>query len=152
MMIRGARPEERQALEDLQRRASLMWEDYRSWLLANPDAIELPLAQLEGGHVRVADSGGHAAGFAVVMPRSEMHFLLEGLFVEPAHWHGGIGRALVADAVARLPAGGLLEVLANPRAEGFYRKIGFTAFGSAPTQFGPANRMGLEIPPKSRET
>ena len=53
MIIRDGRADERLALEELQRRASLAYEEYRRQLLDNPDVIELPRAHLEGGHVRV---------------------------------------------------------------------------------------------------
>jgi GNAT superfamily N-acetyltransferase len=144
--IRDGRMDERLALEELQRRASLEYEEHRRRLLDNPDVIELPRAHLEGGHVRVAEQGGRALGFAVVLPRGGL-FVLDGLFVEPGHWRGGIGRALIADARARiLAAGGVrLETVANPNAEGFYEKQGFRAVGIAATLFGPARRMVLEI-------
>ena len=49
LSFRPAIPAERTALEDLQWRASLMWEDYRDALLENPDAIDLPLDQITMG-------------------------------------------------------------------------------------------------------
>ena len=142
MMLRDARPEERRALEDLQRRASLMWEDDRPFILANPDVIELPLAHINAGFVRVIAAQGDATGFCVLLPRSD-DALLEGLFVEPAHWRQGAGRALVDDAVARALTLGLtaLEVVASHNALGFYEKLGFTVTGLAQTQFGPAPRL-----------
>jgi GNAT superfamily N-acetyltransferase len=144
--IRFGRPEERAVLEDLQRRASLMWEEYRPYLLANPDVIELPLAQLREDHVRVAQWQGRTAGFAALLPK-EGFCELDGLFVEPALWGRGIARALIADALglARAEGAGRIEAIANPRAEGFYRKLGFTVTGRAETQFGPANRMQLPV-------
>ena len=146
IVLRSGRPEERAALEDLQRRASLMWEEYRPYLLANPDVIELPLAQLRDGRVRVAEWRGRVAGFAAVLPKQDF-CELDGLFVEPALWGHGIARALIADALvlARAEGAGRLETIANPRAEGFYRKLGFTVIGRAQTQFGPANRMQLPV-------
>ena len=146
IVLRSGRPEERGFLEDLQRRASLMWEEYRPYLLANPDVIELPLAQLRDGRVRVAEWRGRTAGFAALLPK-EGFCELDGLFVEPALWGHGIARALIADALvlARAEGAGRLETIANPRAEGFYRKLGFTVIGRAETQFGPANRMKLPV-------
>jgi GNAT superfamily N-acetyltransferase len=141
LSIRTARPDERNALEDLQRRASLMWDEYRPFLLANPEAIALPLAQLQEGWVRVAEDAGRVLGFSALVTRGR-GFDLDGLFVEPAHWGRGVGRALVRDAVARAD-GAELTVLANPRAEGFYLRLGFAVTGREQTLFGPANRMIL---------
>ena len=152
MILRDARPEERAGLEELQRRASLMWEDDRPFLLANPDAIELPLAHIQAGFVRVAERDGKPLGFSVLLPR-ERDALLEGLFVEPAHWKQGVGWALTQDAAVRTTALGLtaLEVVANHNALGFYEKQGFVVTGLAQTQFGPAKRLrrGLESGPKA---
>jgi GNAT superfamily N-acetyltransferase len=55
VFIRPARPDEQQILESLQRRASLNNPGDRDALLANPDAIELPLEQIAEGCVFVAD-------------------------------------------------------------------------------------------------
>jgi GNAT superfamily N-acetyltransferase len=144
VIVRTAAPHERVALEDLQRRASLMWEEYRPYLLANPDVIELPLAQLQDGRVRVVEHQGRLAGFSALLPKDGWHEL-DGLFVEPQLWGLGIGRALVADALAIAWQAGAsaIEVTANPRAEGFYTRLGFAFTGQAQTQFGPANRMRI---------
>lgn len=134
-------------LEELQRRASLEWEEYRADLLANPDAIQLPLWQLTQKLVRVAEMDGRAVGFAVVVPKQAGVSDLDGLFVEPGHWGRGIGRLLIADAVAlaRRQAADCLEVVGNPRARGFYERCGFVEFGVTATQFGPGIAMRYAI-------
>ncbi|MDO8272302.1 MAG: hypothetical protein Q7U82_10350 [Gammaproteobacteria bacterium] len=48
--IRTAQISDQKALEALQWRASLNNPGDREALLANPDAIELPLEQIEGGN------------------------------------------------------------------------------------------------------
>jgi GNAT superfamily N-acetyltransferase len=143
-VIRNATPNERAVLEDLQRRASLMWEEYRPYLLANPDVIELPQSQLQNGQVRVLECDGRIAGFSALVPKDGWHEL-DGLFVEPELWGLGIGRALVGDCLATARAAGVpaIEVTANPRAEGFYTRLGFAVTGRTETQFGPANRMRI---------
>ncbi len=137
------RPEDRAALEEIQRRASLEWEEDRAALLAHPESIQLPVAQLEKRRVRVAEIACEPVGFSVLLPLTAGISELDGLFVEPAHWHAGIGRALMTDTVglARLQKARAIEVIANPRAEGFYAKFGFVRSGRAQTQFGPAIRM-----------
>ena len=94
LSIRLARPEEREALEELQRRASLALGEYNEQLEANPDAIDLPLAQIERGEVIVAELDGRIAGFAAVLIEADAAEL-DGLFVEPDLWRQGIGTALV---------------------------------------------------------
>lgn len=65
----------------------------------------------------------------------------------PVLMRGGVGRLLIDDAVTIARSQGLvrLEVTANPRALGFYEKVGFVAVGEVPTQFGPAIRMHREL-------
>jgi GNAT superfamily N-acetyltransferase len=145
--LRRARSGEREDLEGLQRRASLVWEDYRADLLAHPDAIELPAAQIEDGCVFVAEQGGRTLGFGVVLPREDGEAELDGLFVEPDSWGSGVGRSLIGEA-ARL---GLsrgsrwLCVIANPRARGFYEACGFELTGETSTRFGSGYLMRLAL-------
>ncbi len=141
--VRAAVPSEMGALVELQRRSSLVWEEYRDSLLAHPEVIEVPAGALAAGQVRVAVSDGVIVGFATVMPVSGGVGEVDGLFVEPDLMRGGIGRLLVEDAVVIACDHGLarLEVTANPRALGFYEKVGFVAVGEVPTRFGPGIRM-----------
>ncbi len=145
--FRLAVPAERTALEGLQRRASLMWEDDREALLAHPDAIDLPLAQITGGRTIVAERTGELLGFAVVLRRDDGDAELDGLFVEPVQWRHGIGRALVEQAERLATADGAanLWVTANTRALGFYDSCGFVTAGEVATRFRPAPRMRKSI-------
>jgi len=145
--FRLAVPAERSALEELQRRASLMWEEDRAALLANPDAIELPLEQVTGGRTVVAESAGQLLGFAVVLPREDGDAELDGLFVEPTYWRHGLGRALVeqAERIATADGASNLWVTANTRALGFYDSCGFVTVGEVQTRFRPAPKMRKSI-------
>ena len=150
--IRFGSPAERIALEELQRRASLVWEATRADLLAHPEAIQLPRIQLEERRVRVAEVAGDPVGFSVVLPQTTELWELDGLFVEPTRWSTGIGRALMIDAIdlAQRQGARVIEVTANPHAEGFYVKLGFTHSGPAQTQFGPGLRMRYVVAAGSR--
>ena len=136
--VRPALPEEREALEDLQRRASLALPDYREQLEANPDAVHLPTGQIARGDVLVAELDGQVAGFAALDGPE-----LDGLFVRPDWWGRGIGRALIQEAVheSRRRGLSLVTVLASPGARQFYEKCGFLVEGEEQTRFGPAFRM-----------
>lgn len=141
LTVRMARPVERDALEALQRRSSLALAEYNAQLEAEPEAIHLPLEQIERGEVIVAELDDRLAGFAAVVIADDMAEL-DGLFVEPEHWRKGIGSALVDIAVHEARRQGLaMTVVANPSAREFYEKCGFTVEGDAVTRFGPALRM-----------
>ena len=70
LSIRVAVASEHKALEALQVRASLSNANDREALLANPDAIALPLEQIASGQVFVAERDGAIVGFAAVLPRA----------------------------------------------------------------------------------
>jgi len=72
-------------------------------LLAHPDAIELPLAQIAAGGVFVAEWNGTIVGFAAVEPRADGESELDALFVDPNMRRRGIARSLV-EYCAKLPA------------------------------------------------
>jgi GNAT superfamily N-acetyltransferase len=136
--IRPARPDEQTMLEALQRRASLSNPGDRDALLANPDAIALPIEQLAAGDVFVAERDGVVAGFAAVVPRADGAAELDALFVEPHFWKQGIGRRLVdhVAGVAHTRGAAFLHVVGNPHAEGFYFSCGFRVTGTVQTRFG----------------
>ena len=139
--IRLARSDEREALEALQWRASLANEGDRPHIEAHPDAIHLPMDQIERGQVFVAELDGRAVGFSAILIE-EGHLELDGLFVEPEHWRRGIGASLVDVAVHEARRHGLsMMVIANSAAQGFYEKCGFTIKGNTETRFGPALTM-----------
>lgn len=149
MLIRQARVSEREQLEALQRRASLSNPGDREALLANPDAIALPVEQIMDGGVFIADCDGVIAGFAAVVPRPDGGAELDGLFVEPHLWKRGIGRQLVdhVSEVARMRGASFLHVIGNPHAEGFYASCGFHVTGTIETRFGVglAMRRALQM-------
>ena len=149
VLLRWAEPAEAADLESLQRRASLVWEEYRADLLAHPEAIQVSVDEIRAGHLRVATHDDRLLGFSAVLPLDGHILELDGLFVEPDLWRAGIGRALIEDAATRGRASRFsrFEVTANPRALGFYEKLGFAADGEVPTQFGPGVRMHRDLDP-----
>lgn len=143
MLIRSAETAERQALEQLQLRASTALPDYRDAILEHPESIYLDPKLLCEGRVRIAEVQGQAIGFSVLLRPAGGTLELEGLFVDPPCWRRGAGTALLLDAVrqARLENASAIEVTANPAAVNFYAKFGFVRSGEAQTRFGQAPRM-----------
>ena len=114
--IRFAKPGERAALEALQWRASLVWEEYRAALLAHPDAIALPDEWITRRRVRVAESAEGILGFSLAIAEPPGVEELDGLFVEPQWMRQGVGRRLIEDVVRRARRSGAraLLVIGNP--------------------------------------
>lgn len=143
IIIRTAAVAEQKALEALQLRASLTNAGDREALLANPDAIEIPMEQLAAGRVFVSQLSGVTVGFAAIEPRLHGETELDALFVEPNIRRHGIGRLLVEHCaeVARMQGSKALHVIGNPHAEDFYLACGFKQIGTIQTRFG----IGLQL-------
>jgi GNAT superfamily N-acetyltransferase len=146
-VIRTATPADAEALRDLHRRSSDIWDEDREFLRAHPDLFGVDPDALAHGRTRVSiSSEGEIAGFATVTAACE----LEDLFVEPELMRGGIGSALVADAVVRARADGQarMTVVAAERTRSFYERNGFAVVGEAPTRFAPALLLACELNPR----
>ncbi len=143
LTIRAAAPADHPALDAIYRRASLANEGDRASLLANPDVLNFSPDRIEQGGVLVAEQGDSVVGFASITVAEEGSAELDDLFVEPAHWKNGIGRALIEALVdyARARNVKRLAVVGNPHAAGFYFACGFEAIGRTETQFGPGLRL-----------
>ena len=145
--IRPGSTDEREQLEELQRRASLIWDEDRANILEHPDAIEVPADHLAAGWVRVAVRNDTIVGFATLLPTPEDTGELDALFVEPDLMRQGIGHELIVDVVNVAHRHGLrrIEVTGNPNARRFYEREGFVVVSEVPTRFRPGLRMRLDV-------
>jgi GNAT superfamily N-acetyltransferase len=143
IIIRLAILSEKAALEGLQLRASLTNAGDREAMLANPDAIDLPVGQIASGDVFVLELNGSIAGFAALESRPDGDTELDGLFVEPDVRRRGVGRSLVEHCakIALTKGSRALHVIGNPHAEEFYLSCGFNTIGQSETRFGPGLLM-----------
>lgn len=148
--IRRAWPRERDLLEDLQLRAALVRGDHVADLLAQPDAVALTPGAIEESRVRVATEGRElVVGFCEWSVVSASVWELEGVFVEPGQMRKGIGTRLLAEAERAGSRRGVrrLQATAEPRALGFYRRLGFAVGEETPTRFGPGIRVLKRLAP-----
>jgi ribosomal protein S18 acetylase RimI-like enzyme len=147
LTFRPASADDRGTLLALQWRSSLGNPNDREALLANPDAIDIPAEQLTPGQCVIAVMNETDVGFAIVVKLANGDADLDGLFVDPAYWKLGIGRALCGEARNLATAMGCraLQVVANPQALDFYRSLGFEVVGEAQTRFATAPLMRLKL-------
>lgn len=101
----------------------------------------------------VAERAGAIVGFAGVCPCRDpvdpRLGELDTIAVDPAAWRTGVGRELLAEAVAALAAHGYAEAVlwtlaAYPLGESFYRAAGFTPTGRARKE-GRQIQYGLRL-------
>jgi GNAT superfamily N-acetyltransferase len=125
----------------------MKWDAARPEQLQHPETLKLPVDHISAGLVIVFEHWGEAAGFAVVVPRDDGKADLDGPFVEPDLWRGGIGRKLVDEAAQFAMALEASELIAsaNPRAEPFYAKCGFVSTERLHTQHGPVAVMSRNL-------
>lgn len=82
MELRCGDPNDRKALEEIQRRASTAMPEYRDAILRHPESVELASGLFNKGGVRVAEVGSIAVGFSVLLPPAAWVAELDGLFVD----------------------------------------------------------------------
>ena len=91
------------------------------------------------GNVQVAEQSGEVIGVVEVLSTVLQGIAVLGIFVDPAHWKKGVGRALFETAIARartLKVGALM-IYASPFAEGFYSRLGAIRIGEGPFVYSP---------------
>ena len=139
-------------LVDLQRRASLVGypEPICGLLASQPELIARSFRPewFTADQVRVATKGQRIVGFAIPGLSNAHETEITALFVNPAHWRTGVGRALVDVLVAMASQSGKTRiwVLANPLALGFYAANGFVHDRYVDMSNAPAvRRLTLEI-------
>jgi GNAT superfamily N-acetyltransferase len=96
----------------------------------------------------VAEDEGVVVGFASVGPSRDEEGIgeLYAIYVDPAAWSTGVGRALMEEAEARLvseyDAAFLWVLEENPRARSFYERAGWTPDGARKAE----ERFGVRAP------
>lgn len=135
------------ALRAVKRRASLANSEDAEAIRANPDSAEPDEGNLAAGRARVAVADrDRVVGFAS-WRSDDSSVELTDLFVEPDWMGRGIGRSLVTEAIALASGGGSVRIalIANSRAVGFYRRLGFSQGAEVVTEFGTGVRMHLDV-------
>ena len=145
--IRPSLPGDLPHLEALLRRASLATGEHTRELLENPDCMTVPAETLS--NTLVAEADGRVVGFCTVLPLPDNLAEIDALFVHPAAWRRGIGRALMLEAERRAALSGSakLGVVSGQYARPFYEAFGFEPSGIEQTRFGPAHRLIKRIQP-----
>jgi len=130
------------------RRASLSTAADRDALLAHPEALALSDDLLARGRTRVATlADGTVVGFAATRPTDHGVLELDDLFVDPDAMRRGVARQLILRIATEAAREGVtrIDVTANVHALGFYNAVGFVSDARVDTEFGPAQRMHLDV-------
>jgi ribosomal protein S18 acetylase RimI-like enzyme len=148
IQVRNADAHDVPALARIFRAASLSNAGDRDALLAHPGALALSADFLAGGRTRVATvADGTVVGFATTRPTDPGVLELDDLFVDPDAMRKGVARQLIHRMATDAEREGIarIEVTANPHAFAFYDAVGFVVGARVDTEFGPAQRMRLDV-------
>jgi GNAT superfamily N-acetyltransferase len=147
VVIRSGRPDEGSRLREIAIGAKGFWgyepEKIREW--ANQgDFTPERLGELI---VFVAESDGHAIGWASLIPKGEVGWL-EDLWIDPTWIGKGVGSLLFRHASehAKNLGGSRLEWEAEPNAIGFYEKMGGRYVRDSSSEWGRTlSVMGVDL-------
>ena len=139
--VRDAKAEEQRELTRLCVRATMQAGYDEAFIDRVMPGLTITLPLITGGYVQLAQqNSGEVFGVVAVTPTTLQGIaLLYSLFVDPACWKRGVGRALFGVAVTRAKAlkAGALMIYAEPSAEGFYRRMGTVRIGEGPFVYSP---------------
>jgi predicted N-acetyltransferase YhbS len=144
MLIRRATGDDADALTDLAHRAKAHWGYPASWMREWDPQLTIIPGYLEAHDVWVAERDGAVVGMCALEDLGA-RWNLEHVWVEPAAHRAGIGRALVTRALdeARRRHPGVVELLADPFARGFYERLGARHAGEVPAPMPGARSRTL---------
>ena len=133
-------------LSELARAAKAHWGYPRAWLRQWEDALTLAPAYVEAHPVFAAEAEGALAGVCAIEDHGS-HWVLEHVWVSPAHHGRGIGRALVLHALryAHEHRPGTVRVTSDPGAAEFYARLGGRPAGSIPAPMEGAPQRTLPL-------
>ena len=140
--IRRAVSTDSERATELARRAKAHWGYPEEWLAAWDADLKITEAAIERHPTFVAALDDEVVGVCQLQ-ESDQHAFLEHVWVDPSAHGRGVGRALVEHA--RSNARGVIAIVADPHAEGFYFRLGARRVGeiSAPMPGAPERKLPL---------
>lgn len=144
--IRPARVEEAEALSEICARSKASWGYESAFMALVRPALAVGREEIARGDVWVAVNAGGITGVVALAPGEPSGTLdLNKLFVRPEDLRRGVGRMLLAHAIAEARRRGAtrLTVLADPNAGGFYEREGARRVGDAPSDAVPGRFLPL---------
>ncbi len=135
MIIRPAEKEESARLSEIAHDAKRYWGYPEHWIKHWQDDLTISTEYLVTNPVFVADKDDQILGFYGLIIRPEKAEL-DHLWVAPEHIGSGVGKQLFLHAMqsAARRSVSAMEILADPNAEGFYRKMGADRIGETVTE------------------
>jgi GNAT superfamily N-acetyltransferase len=150
VIIRRALTTEAEVLTQIAKDAKRYWGYPEHWLNFWQDDLTILPQFVDNNPVYVAEDEGHILGFyALIMGADKAE--LDHLWVAPEHIGSGVGKELFIHAMQSAARGNAseIEILSDPNAEGFYRKMGAHRIGETVSEVDgqPRSLPRLSIDP-----
>jgi N-acetylglutamate synthase-like GNAT family acetyltransferase len=150
--IRKATIEDAAALTTIAHDAKRHWGYPEHWIKHWQDDLTISPEFVAANQVYVAEREGDLLGFYALIIRKEKAEL-DHLWVAPAHIGSGVGKELFLHAMQTAAGQSIseVEILSDPNAEGFYRKMGAHQIGETTSEIDGQSRAlpRLSVDPKS---
>jgi N-acetylglutamate synthase-like GNAT family acetyltransferase len=133
--IRRARPDEAKVLTEIALAAKRHWGYPENWIEHWKNDLTITPDFIANNEMYVAVSGEEIVGCCAIV-FSDSLTELEHMWIRPEHMGTGVGRALFTHARERavdlkIP---MMELSADPNAEGFYQRMGAQRIGEVKSE------------------
>lgn len=130
LKLRAATADEAQTLTKIAHDAKRHWGYPERWINHWQADLTISPEYLANNHVFVAESDGQIVGFYSLVDRQDKAEL-DHMWVSPEHMGTGVGKELFIHAMKHATGRNIseVEILSDPNAEGFYRKMGAYRIG-----------------------
>jgi GNAT superfamily N-acetyltransferase len=145
MNIRKASTEDAAALTSIAHEAKRHWGYPEHWIKHWQNHLTISPDFINTNPVYVAEADGSLLGFYALIVRQQKAEL-DHMWVAPSHIGMGVGKELFLHAMQRAAEENVpeVEILADPNAEGFYRKMGAHRIGESTSEIdGQARHLPL---------
>ncbi len=142
MRIVRSRTQDSEVLSSIAFEAKRQWGYPEPWIQKWASTLTITPAFIAEHPTFSAVEGPDVVGFCSLrMGLGEAR--IDHLWVRPASWGKGVGRALFrhAEAVARAAGAGVLVIESDPNAEGFYLAMGAARVGRVPAPMDGVERF-----------
>jgi GNAT superfamily N-acetyltransferase len=135
LKIRNAIPEDASALTKIAHDAKRHWGYPEHWIAHWQDDLTISPDFVAANQVYVAERDGDLLGFYALVIKHEKAEL-DHMWVAPAHIGSGVGKELFLHAMQTAAGQSItaVEILSDPNAAGFYRKMGAHQVGEATSE------------------
>ncbi len=132
LIFRQALPGEAPRLTEIAYAAKRYWGYPEKWIAVWREQLIITEEYVRSHHVTLAEINSQIAGF-YALTHSGDTMELDFLWVDPPHIGRGVGRTLFEHACGAAERAGAeqLEIIADPNAEGFYRRMGAERTGES---------------------